>query len=141
MRGGTVMIRRRTGPLAPWDSLNVTASRCEILETRPSRSFQFHCHASPAACGHHRTPTDGLCRLRTTSGVAPGGASAHPAGYLGTSERALLVLEGWDTAGKGGLVRRLGWALDPRSFKVHPDRRAGRARARSALPSALLATL
>jgi polyphosphate kinase 2 (PPK2 family) len=29
------------------------------------------------------------------------------------------VLEGWDTAGKGGLVRRLGWALDPRSFKVH----------------------
>src|ERR1700720_2871698 len=31
-------------------------------------------------------------------------------GYLGTSERALLVLEGWDTAGKGGLVRRLGWA-------------------------------
>jgi polyphosphate kinase 2 (PPK2 family) len=40
--------------------------------------------------------------------------------YLGTSERALLVLEGWDTAGKGGIVRRLGWALDPRSFKVHP---------------------
>jgi hypothetical protein len=30
------------------------------------------------------------------------------------------VLEGWDTAGKGGIVRRLGWALDPRSFKVHP---------------------
>jgi polyphosphate kinase 2 (PPK2 family) len=40
--------------------------------------------------------------------------------YLGTPERALLVLEGWDTAGKGGIVRRLGWALDPRSFKVHP---------------------
>jgi polyphosphate kinase 2 (PPK2 family) len=40
--------------------------------------------------------------------------------YLGTTERALLVLEGWDTAGKGGLVRRLGWALDPRSFKVYP---------------------
>lgn len=40
--------------------------------------------------------------------------------YLGTRERAAIVLEGWDTAGKGGLVRRLGWALDPRSFKVHP---------------------
>lgn len=40
--------------------------------------------------------------------------------YLGTTERALVVLEGWDTAGKGGVVRRLGWALDPRSFKVHP---------------------
>ncbi|MBV9829062.1 MAG: polyphosphate kinase [Alphaproteobacteria bacterium] len=39
--------------------------------------------------------------------------------YLGTSHRAIIVLEGWDTAGKGGLVRRLGWALDPRSFKVH----------------------
>jgi polyphosphate kinase 2 (PPK2 family) len=40
--------------------------------------------------------------------------------YLGTSERAIIVLEGWDTAGKGGVVRRLGWALDPRSFKVNP---------------------
>ena len=40
--------------------------------------------------------------------------------YLGTRERAAIVLEGWDTAGKGGVVRRLGWALDPRSFKVHP---------------------
>jgi AMP-polyphosphate phosphotransferase len=40
--------------------------------------------------------------------------------YLGTGERAVVVLEGWDTAGKGGVVRRLGWALDPRSFKVHP---------------------
>jgi polyphosphate kinase 2 (PPK2 family) len=40
--------------------------------------------------------------------------------YLGTRERAVAVLEGWDTAGKGGIVRRLGWALDPRSFKVHP---------------------
>jgi polyphosphate kinase 2 (PPK2 family) len=39
--------------------------------------------------------------------------------YLGTSHRAIIVLEGWDTAGKGGIVRRLGWALDPRSFKVH----------------------
>ncbi len=40
--------------------------------------------------------------------------------YLGTRQRAVIVLEGWDTAGKGGIVRRLGWALDPRSFKVYP---------------------
>jgi polyphosphate kinase 2 (PPK2 family) len=40
--------------------------------------------------------------------------------YLGTRERAVVVLEGWDTAGKGGVVRRLGWAMDPRSFKVYP---------------------
>lgn len=39
--------------------------------------------------------------------------------YLGSRERAVVVLEGWDTAGKGGLVRRLGWTFDPRSFKVH----------------------
>src|SRR5262249_20833075 len=39
--------------------------------------------------------------------------------YLGTQDRAIIVLEGWDTAGKGGVVRRLGWALDPRSLKVH----------------------
>src|SRR5579871_2677145 len=39
--------------------------------------------------------------------------------YLGNTHRAVIVLEGWDTAGKGGVVRRLGWALDPRSFKVH----------------------
>jgi AMP-polyphosphate phosphotransferase len=38
--------------------------------------------------------------------------------YLGTPQRAVIVLEGWDTAGKGGVVRRLGWSLDPRSFKV-----------------------
>jgi polyphosphate kinase 2 (PPK2 family) len=41
--------------------------------------------------------------------------------YLGTRERAVVVLEGWDTAGKGGIVRRLGWASDPRSFKALPD--------------------
>jgi AMP-polyphosphate phosphotransferase len=40
--------------------------------------------------------------------------------YLVSGERAVIVLEGWDTAGKGGVVRRLGWALDPRSLKVHP---------------------
>jgi polyphosphate kinase 2 (PPK2 family) len=40
--------------------------------------------------------------------------------YIGTRERAVVVLEGWDASGKGGIVRRLGWALDPRSFKVHP---------------------
>ena len=40
--------------------------------------------------------------------------------YLGSQERAVILLEGWDTAGKGGIIRRLGWALDPRSFKVYP---------------------
>ena len=58
--------------------------------------------------------------------------------YLGTRERAVVVLEGWGTAGKGGIVRRLGWAMDPRSFKVYPDRRAPAAREGQALPAAFL---
>jgi polyphosphate kinase 2 (PPK2 family) len=41
--------------------------------------------------------------------------------YLGTRERAVVVLEGWDTAGKGGIVRRLGWALDPKKFQSISD--------------------
>lgn len=31
---------------------------------------------------------------------------------------AVIVLEGWDAAGKGGLIRRIGWALDPRALDV-----------------------
>ena len=58
--------------------------------------------------------------------------------YLGTRERAVIVLEGWDTAGKGGIVRRLGWALDPRSFKVISDRSAVAARTRPTLLATLL---
>jgi hypothetical protein len=30
------------------------------------------------------------------------------------------LTSGGITAGKGGVVRRLAWALDPQSFKVHP---------------------
>lgn len=32
----------------------------------------------------------------------------------------VLVLEGADTAGKGGIIRRLGWCLDPRWLHVWP---------------------
>ena len=58
--------------------------------------------------------------------------------YLGTTERAVVVLEGWDTAGKGGVVRRLGWALDPRSFKVHPIAAPSSRERSSALSPAVL---
>ena len=33
---------------------------------------------------------------------------------------AILVLEGWDAAGKGGIVKRLTAGLDPRYFEVYP---------------------
>src|SRR3546814_4798742 len=31
---------------------------------------------------------------------------------------AVVVLEGWDAAGKGGIIRRIGWVLDPRTLRV-----------------------
>lgn len=40
--------------------------------------------------------------------------------YLGTRERAIIVFEGWDAAGKGGTIRCLSSVLDPRGFKVWP---------------------
>jgi polyphosphate kinase 2 (PPK2 family) len=35
-------------------------------------------------------------------------------------KRAVVLLEGWDAAGKGGAIRRLTERLDPRGFKVYP---------------------
>ncbi|WP_409967624.1 phosphate--AMP phosphotransferase [Bengtsoniella intestinalis] len=32
----------------------------------------------------------------------------------------IIGFEGWDAAGKGGAIRRLSWALDPRGFRVVP---------------------
>jgi len=40
--------------------------------------------------------------------------------YLFSGDAAVLVFEGWDAAGKGGAIRRISAALDPRSFKVWP---------------------
>ncbi len=40
--------------------------------------------------------------------------------YQFRSRRAVIVLEGWDAAGKGGVIRRLHWPLDPRGLKVWP---------------------
>jgi polyphosphate kinase 2 (PPK2 family) len=40
--------------------------------------------------------------------------------YLFKNERAVIVFEGVDAAGKGGTIRRIAWALDPRSLHVWP---------------------
>ncbi|HUF55868.1 MAG TPA: hypothetical protein VMM55_04835 [Thermohalobaculum sp.] len=40
--------------------------------------------------------------------------------YLFSGDAGVLVFEGWDAAGKGGTIRRVSSALDPRSFKVWP---------------------
>jgi polyphosphate kinase 2 (PPK2 family) len=40
--------------------------------------------------------------------------------YMRQRRRGIVVLEGWDTAGKGGLVRRMSARLDPRYLNVWP---------------------
>lgn len=40
--------------------------------------------------------------------------------YLFSGDKAVILFEGWDAAGKGGTIRRVSSALDPRSFKVWP---------------------
>lgn len=40
--------------------------------------------------------------------------------YLHTGDRAVVVFEGVDAAGKGGTIRRLTSVLDPRTYKVWP---------------------
>ena len=40
--------------------------------------------------------------------------------YLFTGQRAVVLFEGMDAAGKGGTIRRIAWAMDPRSLKVWP---------------------
>lgn len=40
--------------------------------------------------------------------------------YMRQKRRGIVVLEGWDTAGKGGLIRRMSMRLDPRNFEVWP---------------------
>lgn len=40
--------------------------------------------------------------------------------YIDKKLRGIVVMEGWDCAGKGGIIRRLTTKLDPRAFKVWP---------------------
>jgi PPK2 family polyphosphate:nucleotide phosphotransferase len=40
--------------------------------------------------------------------------------YFHQNRRALIVMEGWDAAGKGGAIRRITEKLDPRGFTVYP---------------------
>lgn len=40
--------------------------------------------------------------------------------YIQKKRKAIIVLEGVDAAGKGSLIRRLAWSMDPRALKVWP---------------------
>ena len=47
--------------------------------------------------------------------------------YFLQRRRAIIAFEGWDAAGKGGAIRRLTEALDPRAVKVWPIARPSEA--------------
>lgn len=36
------------------------------------------------------------------------------------SSQAIIITQGYDAAGKGGVIRERSYAQDPRGFKVHP---------------------
>ncbi|KZN69338.1 polyphosphate kinase 2 family protein [Pseudoalteromonas luteoviolacea] len=40
--------------------------------------------------------------------------------YYHQGQRAVIVFEGWDAAGKGGAIRRITEQLDPRGYRVFP---------------------
>lgn len=40
--------------------------------------------------------------------------------YLRHGHTGVVVMEGWDAAGKGGIIRRMSAVMDPRSLKVWP---------------------
>ncbi len=40
--------------------------------------------------------------------------------YMHQQRQAVIVFEGWDAAGKGGIIRRLSAVMDPRGFQVWP---------------------
>jgi AMP-polyphosphate phosphotransferase len=42
------------------------------------------------------------------------------AAYIAQGRKAMVAIEGWDAAGKGGIISRLTGTLDPRYFKVWP---------------------
>ena len=40
--------------------------------------------------------------------------------YMRDEQRAVILFEGWDASGKGGAIRRMAYALDPRGCKFWP---------------------
>jgi polyphosphate kinase 2 (PPK2 family) len=42
------------------------------------------------------------------------------AAHIAHRQRSVIMLEGWDAAGKGGIIQRLTASLDPRFFEVWP---------------------
>ena len=55
-----------------------------------------------------------------------------------TNARIVIIFEGRDAAGKGGMIKRIMERVSPRIFRVVPSPRQPRGRRRSSMPSATL---
>ena len=64
----------------------------------------------------------GNLRGRIQAGTAPSAEEAECPALPPVSEKDPVVIayEGWDAAGKGGNIKRIAGALDPRGYEVHP---------------------
>jgi hypothetical protein len=59
-------------------------------------------------------------RLRRRPRRPPGAPLRILVGHIVHGRRSLIVLEGWDAAGKGGAIQRLTSGWDPRHYRVWP---------------------
>jgi polyphosphate kinase 2 (PPK2 family) len=118
-RAGALVSARQSRAAAPAEPVKATATRARY-PWRAMRTKDFVVDDRPRLAAITKHPRLDSVEYERRLQKMQSTMQAIQQAYLGTRERAVVVLEGWDTAGKGGIVRRLGWAMDPRSFKVYP---------------------
>ena len=74
----------------------------------------------PALSGLDMTPAVDRDRYEAELGTLHERLKEVSLAYRDRRQRAVIVFEGWDAAGKGGIIRRMCWSLDPRGCKVWP---------------------
>ena len=125
-------LRRSTSRLGGSGGLRDSLGRLRDLSfdrTMSSRRFKVALRPRLSAITEHPKMDFADYERRLTS--LQGGLQLIQQAYLGTPERAIIVLEGPDTSGKGGIVRRP--RLGPRSAQLQG--RSGRSRTNMSAPS------
>jgi polyphosphate kinase 2 (PPK2 family) len=118
-RAGALVSAQQPPAVAPAERVKATATRARY-PWRAMKTKDFVVDDRPELAAITKHPKLDSVEYERRLQEMQSTMQAIQQAYLGTRERAVVVLEGWDTAGKGGIVRRLGWAMDPRSFKVYP---------------------
>jgi polyphosphate kinase 2 (PPK2 family) len=112
-------------------SLTVGEHLLNVIGKRLGGVHERRSHATPRSTTKSPDPTTILDRLDLTKTVTPKQYDRELEEYQGQlnvlSRKAkkegvstIIVSEGWDAAGKGGLIRRITGALDARSYSVIP---------------------